>query len=105
MKKLLRTINYWTEEPVEVPPFNIHGFHRVGYGDVILGFFTYGNRTAETLTADDIRFFIGFFFQGDDTGLAFDIVGRDAVHSPVAGMHDSFLRIRKSRNKAKEVGV
>ena len=99
MKKLLRTINYWTKEPVEVPTFNIHGFHRVGYqdGDVILGFFTYGNRTAETLTPDDIQFFTGFFFPSVDAELTFDIVGREAVHNPIAGMHDSFLRIHKNK--------
>lgn len=89
--------NFWTREPVRVAPLNVHGFHRVGYGDVVIGFFTYGNRTAETLTDDDIRFFTGFFFQGNDEGLAFDIVGRDAVRSPIAGMHDSFLRIRKNK--------
>jgi len=98
MKKLLQTINYWTKEPAEVSPFNIHWFHRVGYrdGSVIIGFFTYGNRTAETLTEDDIGFFTGFFFPSvEATELAFDIVGREAVDSPIAGMHDSFLRIRK----------
>ena len=100
MKKLPRYINYWTQETVELPPFNIHGFHRVGYqdGDVIIGFFTYGNRTAETLTEDDIRFFTGFFFPSVEVAkLTFDIVGREAVQSPIAGMHDSFLRIRRSK--------
>ena len=98
--KTVPGINFWTKEPVKVPPLNIHGFHRAGYGDVIIGFFTYGNRTAETLTDDDIRFFVGFFFQGDDTGLSFDIVGRDAVHSRVGGMHDTFLRIRKASKQS-----
>jgi len=99
MKKLVRTVNFWTNEPVEVPVLNIHGFHRVGYrdGDVILGFFTCGNRTAETLTPDDIGFFTAFFFPSVEAKLAFDIVGREAVDSPIAGMHDSFLRIRRSK--------
>lgn len=105
--KMKQTINFWTKEPVEVPPLNIHGFHRVDFQSdhLIIGFFEFGNRAAETLTADDMRFFIGYYckFSGlDGADLAYDIVGADVIHNTLPNMQDRFLRIRK-REKETEL--
>ena len=93
-------VNFWTQERVKLPPFNTHAFHRVAFQDedVIIGFFTFGSRAAETLTIDDVGFLTAYFFPHVDFGsaaLAYDIVGRDAVQSALPGMYDTFLRIRK----------
>ena len=98
--KTIRSINFWTKAPVEVPVFNINGFHRVDFqnDDLIIGFFSHGNRTAETLTADDIAFLTAYYCQHNEfTGLelAYDMVGRDVVQSSLPDMRDTFLRIKR----------
>jgi hypothetical protein len=99
--KTIQAVNFWSKEPVKVPVFNINGFHRVDFqnDDLIIGFFEYGNRTAETLTAGDIDFLTSYFCKFIDAELAYDIVGRDAVRSNLPNMRDTFLRIRKVKNK------
>jgi len=95
--KTKESVNFWTKAPVEVPVFNINSFHRVDFqnDDLIIGFFEYGNRTAETLTAGDIEFLTSYFCHFSDAELAYDIVGRDAVRSNLPNMQDSFLQIRR----------
>ena len=93
--RTIQSVNFWTNESVRLPAFNIHGFHRVDFqsDDLIIGFFEYGNRTAETLTADDIRFLTSYFCHFSDAELAYDIVGLDMVRSNLPNMRDTFLRI------------
>jgi len=93
-------VNFWTRERDELPMFNMNAFHRVDFqsDDIIVGFFTYGNRTAETLSEDDIEFLTAYFLPCYDFAekvLTYEIVGRDEVHSSLLEMHDMFLRIRK----------
>jgi len=98
-------VNFWTKVRMELPPFNTHAFHRVEFqgDDVIIGFFEFGSRTAETLTIGDVGFLTAYFFPHVDfeaAALAYDIVGREAVHNPLPNMHDTFLRIRKGGGAA-----
>jgi hypothetical protein len=100
--KLNRSVNFWTKAPVEVPALNMNNFHRVNFqsDDLIIGFFKHGNRAAETLTADDMRFLTSYYCQHSEfegAELAFDIVGRDMVRNPLPNMRDTFLRIRKGK--------
>ena len=102
-------VNFWTKERVELPPFNIHMFHRVDFrsDDVIIGFMEFGDRSPETLTADDVGFLTSYFFPPNSfegTAFSYDIVGRDAVQTALPGMRDTFLRIRKSKAKAEHSG-
>jgi hypothetical protein len=93
-------LNFWTREPVDVPPFNVHTFHRVDFrsDDVIIGFHEFGDRAAETLTVGDVRFLTSYFYppaQFEGAKFSYDIVGRDAVQTSLPGLRDTFLRIRK----------
>jgi hypothetical protein len=111
--KTIAAHNFWTKEPVEVTPFNTHGFHRVNFrsDDLIIGFFEdgilrdpskihNGNRSAETLTDSDVEFLTGYYCRHnefDNAVLAYDIVGRENVPDTPPGMRDTFLRIRARR--------
>ena len=80
---------------------NMNSFHRVDFksDDLIIGFFKHGNRTAETLTADDMEFLLSYYgkFSGiDEAELSFDIADAGAVQNSLPGMHDKFLRIKKA---------
>jgi hypothetical protein len=99
---MIKALNFWTDEPVEVPALNMNSFHRVDFqnDDLIIGFFEYGNRAAETLTAGDIDFFLTYYCKFSGLGgaeLLYDIVGRDAVRNNLPNMRDTFLRIRKGK--------
>ena len=98
-------INFWTKEPVEALPFNIHMFHRVDFrnDDVIIGFMEFGDRSPETLTIDDVGFLTSYFFPPNSfkgTEFSYDIIGRDEVQTALPGMCDTFLLIRKGKRCA-----
>jgi hypothetical protein len=99
--KMMQAVSFWTKEPVQAPTLNINGFHRVDFqsDDLIIGFFECGNRSAETITDDDMRFFLMYYcmFSGlDGSAFLYDIVGLDMVRNHLPNMRDSFLRIRKA---------